>query len=167
MRRLPRHATSDDVRLRQSDSKSFNCSSLPMNINCLSARTTGIIAYSPSECNQNPSPNYRKSNLVTHASAVSASRNMSVTDFVTELEAAILAAGGPRSVAAANLGEAASRRFLGGARRPAEPPPLRHIHYHLEEPQRRLLHRRRPFNRHPITFQSLRVLNRRTYHLMV
>ena len=134
MRRLPRHATSDDVRLRQSDSKSFNCSSLPMNINCLSARTTGIIAYSPSECNQNPSPNYRKSNLVTHTSVDSASRNMSVTDFVTELEAAILAAGGPRPVAAANLGEAASRRFPSGARRPAEPPPLRHLHYHLEEP---------------------------------
>ena len=53
-----------------------------------------------------------------------------------------------------HLGEAASRPLHwdnGHLARSHGVPPLRQLHNHLEEPHRRLLRRRRPFNRFPIT----------------
>ena len=49
----------------------------------------------------------------------------------------------------------------GGASRPGEPPALLHLHHHLEEPHRRPLPRRRPFNRLPLALQRRRPLHDR------
>ena len=44
-----------------------------------------------------------------------------------------------------------------------DPRPLRHLH-HLEEPHRRLLHRRRPFNRLPLVIQRHLTPHDRAHH---
>ena len=54
-------------------------------------------------------------------------------------------------------------RPLGGASRPrrAAARPLLHLHHHLEEPHRRLLGRRCPFNSLPLAIQHRRALHNR------